>query len=79
MGLANRLGTADAAGEAADFGASLADVQSFLTKYPDARNVNGSPQTTAMKFAVNAGSKVTATGEVYANAGSRYSGRWIGE
>lgn len=72
VGLANRPGTVDAAGEAADFGANLADVQSFLTKYPDARNVNGSPKTTAMKFAVNAGSKVSATGEVYANAGYVY-------
>lgn len=72
VGLANRPGVVDAAGEAADFGASLSDVQSFLSKYPDAGNVNGSPETTAMKFAVNAGKKVSATGEVYANAGYVY-------
>jgi iron complex outermembrane receptor protein len=67
VALANRPGTVDAAGEAADFGASLSSVQSFLSKYPDAGNVNGSPETTAMKFAVNAGKKVSATGEVYGN------------
>lgn len=72
VGLANRPGMVDAAGEAADFGASLSDVQSFLSKYPDAGNVNGSPETTSMKFAVNAGSKISATSELYANAAYVY-------
>lgn len=47
---ANRPGTVDAAGEAGDFGASLADVQSFLSKNPDAGNINGAPETAAAKF-----------------------------
>jgi iron complex outermembrane receptor protein len=72
VGLANRPGMVDAAGEAGDFGANIADVQAYLNKYPDAGNVNGSPKTTAMKFAVNAGTKVSATGEVYANAAYVY-------
>ncbi|MBL7806883.1 MAG: TonB-dependent receptor plug domain-containing protein, partial [Saprospiraceae bacterium] len=42
--LANRPGDVDAAGEAGDFGADLADVQDYLRRYPDARNVNGDPE-----------------------------------
>jgi iron complex outermembrane receptor protein len=48
VSLANRPGTVDA-GEAADFGANIADVQSFLAKMPDAGNINGSPETAAAK------------------------------
>lgn len=66
--LANRPGTVDAAGEAADFGADIADVERFLAKYPDAGNINGSPETTAMKFAVNAGKAVNEHSEIYGNA-----------
>ncbi len=72
VGLANRPGVVDAAGEAADFGASLSDVQAFLSKFPDAGNVNGSPETSSMKFAVNMGSKISATSELYANAAYVY-------
>lgn len=68
IGLANRPGTVDAAGEAADFGASLADVNNFLRDFPDAGNINGSPATTAMKFAINTGGKVSENSEVYGNA-----------
>ncbi|MDZ7933668.1 MAG: TonB-dependent receptor, partial [Emticicia sp.] len=70
--LANRPGMVDAAGEAADFGANISDVRAFLSKYPDAGNINGSPNTTAMKFAGNFGKKVSATGEVYGNFGYVY-------
>ena len=70
--LANRPGTVDAAGEAGDFGADLADVQSFLSKYPDANNVNGSPETTAAKFALNLGIDVSENAEVYGNAAYVY-------
>ncbi|MFZ1750182.1 MAG: TonB-dependent receptor, partial [Saprospiraceae bacterium] len=66
--LANRPGTVDAAGEAGDFGANITTVQSFLSKYPDAGNVNGSPETAASKFALNAGSKISANTEMYGNA-----------
>lgn len=68
IGLANRPGTVDAEGEAADFGANINDVRSFLKDFPDAGNINGSPATTAMKFSINAGGKVNEHSEVYGNA-----------
>ncbi len=76
--LANRPGMVSAAGEAADFGISgdpatdIAEVQAFLNEKPDAGNINGSPETTAMKFAVNAGKQVSENSEVYANAAYVY-------
>ncbi|CAH0999739.1 Vitamin B12 transporter BtuB [Neolewinella maritima] len=70
--LANRPGTVSAAGEAGDFGASIEDVQSFLNRYPDARNINGSPETTASKFVVNFGSDVSENTEFYGNASYVY-------
>jgi len=70
--LANRPGTVDAAGEAGDFGADIADVQRFLDAYPDARNINGSPETTASKIAVNFGNKLTETTEIYGDAAYIY-------
>jgi iron complex outermembrane receptor protein len=68
IGLANRPGTVDAEGEAADFGANINDVRAFLKDRPDAGNINGSPATTAMKFAINTGGKVSENSEVYGNA-----------
>ncbi len=73
--LANRPGTVDADAEAdgdLGFGADLGEVKAFLNKYPDAGNINGSPETTAMKFAVNGGKKLGSAGEVYANAAYVY-------
>ncbi|MGB3801554.1 MAG: TonB-dependent receptor, partial [Lewinella sp.] len=70
--LANRPGTVDAAGEAGDFGADIEDVRSFLSRYPDAGNVNGSPETTAAKFSINAGSSISADAELYGNAAYVY-------
>jgi iron complex outermembrane recepter protein len=70
--LANRPGTVDAQGEANDFGASLSDVQSFLTKYPDAGNINGQPETSASKFLVNGGIPVGDNTEMYYNAAYVY-------
>lgn len=72
IGQANRPGTVDAAGDAADFGASVATVQSFLNEFPDAGNINGSPATTAMKFLINAGGKVNESSDVYANVAYVY-------
>ncbi|MDX2067622.1 MAG: TonB-dependent receptor [Haliscomenobacter sp.] len=72
IGLANRPGTVDAEGEAADFGADIATVRSFLNEFPDAGNINGSPATTAMKFSVNTGGKVSENSEVYGNAAYIY-------
>ncbi len=51
--VSNRPGTVDAAGEAGDFEADIADVQEFLSRRPDAGNINGSPETAAAKFLIN--------------------------
>ncbi len=70
--LANRPGTVSAAGEAADFGASLSDVNKFLALKPDAGNINGSPETTAAKFALNFGYDISDDTELYGNAAYVY-------
>lgn len=70
--LANRPGTVDAAGEAGDFGADIADVQRFLNDYPDAGNINGSPETTAAKFAINFGNNISDKTSIYGNAAYVY-------
>jgi len=70
--LANRPGTVDAAGEAGDFGADLSDVQAFLAKYPDAGNINGSPETLAAKFLVNGGRDLSDNTQLYYNAAYVY-------
>ena len=70
--LANRPGTVSAEGEAGDFGADLADVEAFLKLKPDAGNINGSPETTAAKFVVNAGVDLSENTEMYANAAYVY-------
>lgn len=70
--LANRPGTVDAEGEAADFGAALADVQEFLSRRPDAGNINGSPETTAAKFLVNGAVDLKGNNEIYFNAAYIY-------
>lgn len=72
VGLANRPGKVDAAGEAGDFGASLADVNAFLAVKPDAGNINGSPETTAAKFLVNGGTDLTENTNLYFNAAYVY-------
>ena len=65
--LANRPGTVDAAGEAADFGANIADVQEFLSRRPDAGNINGSPETAAAKFLVNGEYNLSEETKLYFN------------
>ena len=77
--LSNRPGMVSARGEAADFFGNpdtadddIATVQEFLDEKPDAGNINGSPETTAMKFALNAGKRVSDNSEVYANAAYVY-------
>ena len=72
VNLANRPGTVNAEGEAGDFGASLADVQSFLSRRPDAGNINGSPETAAAKFSVNLGYDLSDNTSLYANAAYVY-------
>ncbi len=75
VGLANRPGLVSAAAEADDnlgFGAKIGDVQAFLAKYPDAGNVNGSPETTSGKICVNGSNEVGANSEIYYNAAYIY-------
>lgn len=72
VNLANRPGTVNAAGEAADFGADIAVVQEFLSRQPDAGNINGSPETAAAKFLVNAGFDLSPGTQLYANAAYVY-------
>ena len=72
VNLANRPGTVNAAGEAGDFGADIADVQSFLSRKPDAGNINGSPETAAAKFSVNFGYDLSENTSLYANAAYVY-------
>lgn len=72
VALANRPGTVNADGEAADFGASLSVVNAFLTKKPDAGNVNGSPETAAAKFLVNGGVNYNDQTQLYYNAAYVY-------
>jgi iron complex outermembrane receptor protein len=70
--LANRPGTVDAAGEAADFGADITDVQEFLGRNPDANNINGAPETAASKFLINGGLDLSDDTELYFNAAYVY-------
>ncbi|PDS26298.1 TonB-dependent receptor [Flavobacterium branchiophilum] len=70
--LANRPGTVNADGEIADFGASPSEVNAFLAKYPDAGNINGSPETAAAKFEMNGGSDLTDHSKIYYNAAYVY-------
>ncbi len=69
---ANRPGTVNAAGEAADFGADIADVQEFLSRRPDAGNINGSPETASAKFSLNFGHDLSENTTLYANAAYVY-------
>jgi len=70
--VSNRPGTVSAEGEAGDFGAPLSEVQAFLNQFPDAGNINGNPETTAAKFAVNMGSRINENTELYGNAAYVY-------
>ena len=67
VGLSNRSTPLSAAGEADTFGVPLAEVNAFLSKYPDGRNINGSPETKAKKFLVNTGLNIDDKTKVYAN------------
>jgi len=73
--LANRPGTVSALGEADDdlgFDADLTEVQEFLSRNPDANNINGSPETAASKFLINGGYDVADNTELYFNAAYVY-------
>ena len=72
VNLANRPGKVNAAGEAADFGADIADVEEFLSRNPDANNINGSPETAASKFLINGGFDLSDNTELYLNTAYVY-------
>lgn len=72
VALASRSGKVSAKGEAGDFGATLAEVNSFLALKPDAGNINGSPETTAAKFLVNGGVGINDNTSIYFNAAYIY-------
>jgi len=73
--MANRPGKVDAVAEAdpnLGFGANLTDVQAFLNLYPDAKNVNASPENSSVKFLVNGAIPIDANTEFYYNAAYIY-------
>ncbi|WP_428232670.1 TonB-dependent receptor [Flavobacterium sp.] len=72
VNLANRPGNVDALGESVDFGANIADVQTFLDKHPDGLNINGSPQTAAAKFLINGGNDISENTKIYYDAAYIY-------
>ncbi len=75
VGLANRPGTVNALAEAdgnLGFGADLAVVEEFLSRRPDAGNINGSPETTAAKFLINGEFNLNKKSDLYFNAAYVY-------
>jgi len=72
VSLTNRPFDVDAAGEAADFGADIADVEEFLSRNPDANNINGVPETASSKFLINGGFDVAENTELYFNTAYVY-------
>ncbi len=76
--MSNRPGTVSADGEYRYWGGStagvntMADIQSFLAKKPDAGNINGAPETAAAKFLINGGRKISENTEMYYNAAYVY-------
>jgi len=78
VNLANRPGKVNVDGDFADFGGTIAgintltDVTSFLSKYPDALNINGSPETAAAKFLVNGLLELSTETQLYYNAAYTY-------
>jgi iron complex outermembrane receptor protein len=68
VGLASRSGIVNARGEAGDFGADLnTQVLPFLKLKPDAGNINGSPETEALKGVFNTRYEVGDGVAFYAN------------
>ncbi|MFV8368759.1 TonB-dependent receptor [Flavobacterium sp. LB2R40] len=76
--LSNRPGKVAPEGDFTDFGGTilgintLPDIKAFLTKYPDARNSNGSPETAAAKFLVNGEFHLSDETQLYYNAAYVY-------
>jgi iron complex outermembrane receptor protein len=76
--MSNRPGTVDADGEYRYWGGTtagvntLTDVQNFLSKRPDAGNINGAPETAAAKFLINGGKDISENAQLYYNAAYVY-------
>lgn len=72
----NRSGNVDAVGDNNDLSdgtaASLQQVEAFLARFPDAKNISGTPTSTATKFLVNTGIPVSENTTFYANAAYVY-------
>ncbi|PWB25760.1 TonB-dependent receptor [Flavobacterium sp. HTF] len=56
----------------ADNTAGIQVVNDYLKRHPDARNVNGSPETAAAKFLINGGSEISDNTSLYYNAAYVY-------
>jgi len=56
----------------ADNASGIAQINDFLSRNPDANNINGSPETAASKFLVNGGYDVADNTELYFNAAYVY-------
>ncbi len=69
---ARRSGIVDAEGEASDFGANINDVRRFLAYDKFAGNRNSSPATSAAKFLLNTGIKISDNTDFYSNAAYFY-------
>jgi iron complex outermembrane receptor protein len=72
----NRAGKVDAWQDNIDLSegsdASLAAVQEFLDRFPDANNISGTPSSTVAKFLVNTGIPLKSGISLYANAAFVY-------
>jgi len=72
----NRSGTVDAEGDNNDLSdgtaASLVEVKKFLARFPDAKNISGTPTSTAAKFLINTGIPISENTDFYANAAYVY-------
>lgn len=72
----NRPGVVDAEGDNRDLSAgtaeSLQEVQAFLARFPDAKNINGTPTNTAARFLINTGLPLNEYTSLYANAAYVY-------
>lgn len=69
--MANRPGKVNAAAEAdptLGFGVPLSEVQSFLNLYPDAKNINATPENASEKFLINGAIPLNPNLEFYYNA-----------
>ena len=73
--MANRPGKVDAAAEAdanLGFGVPISTVNAFLSAYPDAKNINASPENSSAKFLVNGAIPISESTEFYYNAAYIY-------